>query len=60
MICSTSGKKQTFLTRADAERAIARIREHNTKTFACNRAYQCPHCKGWHMTSKPEFKRRAS
>ena len=40
-------RKRRFKTRVEAQRAHAK-----------HRLYECPHCGGWHLTSKPERKPR--
>ncbi|UFA49636.1 hypothetical protein [Deinococcus radiophilus] len=51
--CRTSGKV-IFYTEAAALVAIARGQSwrHGTSTNAY-RAYPCPHCRHWHLSSKP-------
>lgn len=42
--------KNRYASRAEAEDAIASCAEHGTAGL---HAYRCPHCHGWHLTSKP-------
>lgn len=42
--------KNRYLTRCDAEEAIASCAAHGTRGL---HAYRCPYCEGWHLTSKP-------
>lgn len=42
--------KKRYRTRDDAQEAIAACARHGTKGLSC---YQCPYCKGWHLTSHP-------
>lgn len=41
--------KQRYRCRDEAEAAIASCAEHGVRGL---RAYRCPHCGGWHLTSK--------
>ena len=41
--------KNRYAARADAEEAIASCAAHGTRGL---HAYRCPHCHGWHLTSK--------
>lgn len=43
--------KEAFASRYAAERVLFQyqIRRH----FALKRAYRCPSCRAWHLTSKP-------
>lgn len=42
-------RKNRYATRAEAEAAIAACARYGTSGLHC---YKCPHCKGWHLTSK--------
>lgn len=42
--------KNRYAARTDAEEAIASCAAHGTRGL---HAYRCPHCHGWHLTSKP-------
>lgn len=42
--------KNRYPSRTDAEEAIASCAAHGTRGL---HAYRCPHCDGWHLTSKP-------
>lgn len=42
--------KKRYTCRGDAEEAIRLCAEHGTTGL---HSYRCPHCKGWHLTSKP-------
>ncbi|WP_306369114.1 hypothetical protein [Nocardiopsis sp. CC223A] len=57
--------KRWFKDRISAELALAAIRHHgrDRSDRMPRRAYECPDCRGWHLTSKPErphFTRAAS
>ena len=41
--------KNRYSCRSDAEEAIRLCAEHGTTGL---HRYRCPHCKGWHLTSK--------
>ena len=43
--------KNRYSCRDDAEEAIRLCTEHGTTGL---HSYRCPHCKGWHLTSKPQ------
>lgn len=43
-------RKNRYPSRYEAEQAIAACAEHGTTGLHC---YRCPHCNGWHLTSKP-------
>lgn len=42
--------KNRYASLADAEEAIASCAAYGTRGL---HAYRCPHCSGWHLTSKP-------
>ena len=42
--------KNRYASLADAEEAIASCAAYGTRGL---HAYRCPHCNGWHLTSKP-------
>lgn len=46
----TCERKKRYASRVDAEDAIAACAEHGRRGL---RAYRCPYCGGWHLTSKP-------
>lgn len=56
-ICQTSGK-QAFATEREARDAIASRRQRERKPTP-SRAYRCPHCGAWHLTSKITPRRSA-
>lgn len=41
--------KNRYSCKSEAEAAIAACAEHGTTGLHC---YRCPHCNGWHLTSK--------
>lgn len=43
--------KEAFSSRYAAERRLFRYQVR--KAYALKRAYKCPRCKAWHLTSKP-------
>ena len=43
--------KKRYRSKVEAEAAIFACAEHGTTGLHC---YECPHCGGWHLTSKPE------
>lgn len=45
--------KNRYLSRSDAEAAIASCAEYGTTGLHC---YRCEFCGGWHLTSKPQKK----
>lgn len=47
-------KKTKYKDLAAAEQDIARIKKKSTRERLPNRAYHCPHCNGWHITSRPD------
>jgi hypothetical protein len=53
--CPTGKVRHT--RRADAMHALVTIRRQRgarLQVMACERrVYKCPHCDGWHLTSKP-------
>lgn len=53
---SSCGDKRRFRSKLDAQMALARIRgrTENESHDIPTRAYRCPHCKGWHLTSQPK------
>ena len=42
-------RKNRYATRLEAEAAISACEDYGTRGLHC---YQCPYCKGWHLTSK--------
>jgi len=56
-ICRT--RKQRYLTEASAYLILLsaqNLRSRQGAEKVEQRVYLCPHCNGWHMTSKPEKK----
>jgi hypothetical protein len=49
--CEASGKRR-FPTKLDALTAASSLTHAGKAREA--RPYVCPHCKDWHLTSKPE------
>lgn len=45
--------KNRYATQAEAYDAMRSCAEYGTKGL---HAYKCPHCNGWHLTSKPQRK----
>lgn len=43
--------KNRYSCRNDAEEAARLCAEHGTTGL---HSYRCPHCNGWHLTSKPQ------
>ena len=43
--------KERFRDRYTAERRLFRYQMR--RRFPLKRAYPCPYCKGWHLTSQP-------
>lgn len=43
--------KNRYMSRYDAEAAIASCAEHGTTGLHC---YKCEYCNGWHLTSHPQ------
>ncbi|MFM7677314.1 MAG: hypothetical protein ACKO83_00545 [Roseiflexaceae bacterium] len=64
--CYTSGKSR-FDERKDAQQALTNarfVREmHEREGIASRRqecrVYRCEDCRGWHLTSRPEWQRAA-
>lgn len=62
MICEQTGKQQ-YPSEPSALKALRNIRLVNRKhrkrsnKIPC-RAYPCPHCHGWHLTSSREVMKR--
>jgi len=44
--------KRTFPTQKDAKASLAKIRNVSGENQKPIRAYECPICSGWHLTSK--------
>ena len=42
--------KNRYSSRSEAEATIASCEAHGTKGL---KAYRCPYCDGWHLTSHP-------
>ncbi|MFM7677237.1 MAG: hypothetical protein ACKO83_00155 [Roseiflexaceae bacterium] len=59
-LCSHS-LKQRYRSLHDAKLVLGQIRRQHSKALRMgfptrrleSRAYKCPHCSGWHLTSKP-------
>lgn len=45
-------EKKTFATKKDAQNSLKTIRSTKTEKKPI-RAYECPKCSGWHLTSMP-------
>jgi hypothetical protein len=45
--------KRTFPTKKDAMDSIVKPKSKTNKPIPI-RAYECPECSGWHLTSKPD------
>lgn len=43
--------KNRYASAAEAQDAIRSCADYGTKGL---HAYKCPHCNGWHLTSKPQ------
>lgn len=50
--------KRRYRSRVDALIAMSSIqgRDNSTRSKSERRAYKCPQCRGWHLTSKGEVK----
>lgn len=48
----TCGGKRRFHDQAEAVRALHTLTSRSTRTTIPSRAYECPRCKGWHLTSQ--------
>lgn len=46
-------EKKTFPTKRDAQQSLKKIRSVGIKGEKPMRAYECPDCSGWHLTSMP-------
>lgn len=50
-------RKRRYRTEVDSQLALARIDGHvrtrGQSDDAPTRVYECPHCRGWHLTSQP-------
>lgn len=44
-------KKNHYASAAEAEDAIRACERYGTHGL---HSYRCPHCRGWHLTSKPQ------
>lgn len=44
--------KNRYASRMEAEDAIRSCEEYGRRGLRC---YKCPHCNGWHLTSKGEL-----
>lgn len=47
--------KITYATEAIAKAELARIKQREQKHKKPYRAYECPDCGGWHLTSRDDF-----
>lgn len=45
------GEKRPFQSRAEARISVKQVRGYFEP-------YRCPHCRAWHLTSKPDLKKR--
>lgn len=48
-----SSGKQRFRDELSAKMALANIGRQDRDQAREQRAYRCPSCKGWHLTSQP-------
>jgi hypothetical protein len=55
--CAATGKRR-YRTMESAEHAFAQIILHGRAIYRSRRAYECPHCKGWHLTSEEKRRHR--
>lgn len=46
--------KRRFRDKVEADRALHTLANRSTRDRIPTRTYQCPRCKGWHLTSSPE------
>jgi hypothetical protein len=46
-------EKKTFPTKKDAQQSLKKIRSAGGNHEKPMRAYECPKCSGWHLTSMP-------
>lgn len=44
-------RKKLYISHEEADRALLLCRKHEPTLKL--RIYNCPQCKGWHLTSKP-------
>ncbi|MFF2383686.1 hypothetical protein [Streptomyces sp. NPDC058108] len=52
MTCPTG--KRRYRDRIGAQFALAEAVNRDTERRREKRAYRCPACRGWHLTSKPK------
>ncbi|WP_327335177.1 hypothetical protein [Streptomyces anulatus] len=57
MACPTG--KQRFRDDFEAKLALLRVTTSNSPRRQEKRAYHCPHCHGWHLTSQAKKHRKA-
>ena len=51
--CCVASWKRGYGSYADAQEALRRVRRRRRKSGSReNKAYRCPHCGHWHLTSK--------
>lgn len=50
----TCNGKRRFHDKQEAVAALHVLMSRSSRTTLPTRAYSCPRCKGWHLTSKPE------
>lgn len=48
----TCNGKRRFRDDVEAKRVLRSMRTHSTRTRIPVRAYECPICRGFHLTSK--------
>lgn len=56
--CETG--KTRYKDEIAAKLALATIRQKAATVHEEQRAYRCPFCRGWHLTSKPRRRREVS
>ena len=48
------GGKRRFRSHQEAVRSLHRIANRSTRDRQPVRTYECPKCKGWHLTSQAQ------